>query len=267
LSGLVYTTVPSILLIILDINNAESFSKNYNSLLSPEGIELKQEAVAVAQVVYGRFMLTLSKDLPHKTYRSIVEEFAPGVDILFRDAWELYNKNPEFRSSLSIAILKGTVAKTMHGDNVAVVEKLVNFYRFLRTYDKQASQVVSVNLNSPSDRWLRRLDDKDHQDCFLYARGKMGKANLLRNHNDKCSVAFSLAIDATKVPTLLEASTGFPVITGGEHSTHLIDISKKAKAEIDDILNGGDKTFRKIKCATEVKMTVMSFQTAGLVSG
>jgi len=87
----------------LDINEAECFSSINDRLLSPEGIELKQEAIG--QVVYGKFMLTLSKDLPHKTYRTIGEESAPSVDTLFRDAEELYNKNPEFRSSLSVAIL------------------------------------------------------------------------------------------------------------------------------------------------------------------
>ena len=249
----------------LDINEAECFSSINDRLLSPEGIELKQEAIG--QVVYGKFMLTLSNDLPHKTYRSIGEESAPSVDTLFRDTEELYNKNPEFRSSLSVAILKGAVAKTIHGDNVAVEEKLVNFYRFLRTYDKQASQVLSANLNGPSERWLRRLDAKDRQDCFLdegengvLVRGRMDEAIARRNDNDKRSVAFSLAIDATKVPPLLEASTGFSAITGGEHPDHLIDISNKTKAEVDDILNGKDKTLGKIKCATEVKMTVMSFQ-------
>ena len=46
-------------------------------------------------------------------------------------------------------------------------EKLTNFYRFLNTYDKQATQVLSANLGGPSERWLRRLDAKDRDECYL----------------------------------------------------------------------------------------------------
>ena len=128
-------------------------------------MELKEEALA--QVVYGKFMSKLTEDLPFKTFKSIGEQSAPGVDTLFQDAAELYEKNPDFSSSLSVAILRGAVTKAKHGSNTQMEEKLTNFYRFLNTCDKQATQVLSANLGGPSEHWLRRLDAKDRDKCYL----------------------------------------------------------------------------------------------------
>ena len=89
------------------------------------------------------------------------------MDTLFQDAAELYEKRPDFSSSLSVAILRGAVTKAKHGSNTQMEEKLTNFYRFLNTYDKQATQVLSANLGGPSERWLRRLDAKDRDECYL----------------------------------------------------------------------------------------------------
>ena len=38
-----------------------------------------------------------------------------------------------------------------------------------------------------------------------------------RSNNGGAAVPFSLAIDATKVPQVLEASQGYKAIVGGEH--------------------------------------------------
>ena len=103
-------------------------------------------------------MAKLTEGLTFKTFKSIRGQSAPGVDILFQDAVELYEKNPDFSSSLSVAILRGAMTKA---------EKLTNFYRFRNTYDKQATQVLSANLGGPSERWLRRLDAKDRDECYL----------------------------------------------------------------------------------------------------
>jgi hypothetical protein len=73
-------------------------------------------------------------------------------------------------------------------------------------------------------------------------------------------VAFSLAIDATKVPRVIEASSGYKAIVGGEFPKHMISVAGKKKEEVELILEGKDQSYGKIVAASEVKVTVMSFQ-------
>ena len=51
-------------------------------------------------------------------------------------------------------------------------------------------------------------------------------------------ILFSLAIDATKVPQLLEMSQRYKSIIGGEYPHHMINIESKTKAEIKVLLEG-----------------------------
>jgi len=88
----------------------------------------------------------------------------------------------------------------------------------------------------------------------------MEAAILRRKTSDGTPVAFALAIDATKVPQVVETSLGYKAIIGGEHPNHLIDVSGKDKDAIKLILEGKDPIIGKIKAASEVKVTVMSFQ-------
>ena len=59
---------------------------------------------------------------------------------------------------------------------------------------------------------------------------------------------------------MLEVSGGYEAIVGGEYPNQLISITNKSKAEVKNILAGNDETIGKISCASEVKMTIMSFQ-------
>ena len=67
-------------------------------------------------------------------------------------------------------------------------------------------------------------------------------------------------MDATKVPTVLEALLGYQAIVGGVFPNHFIGIRGKKKDEVKAILDGKDKKYGKIEEATEVKITVVTFQ-------
>jgi hypothetical protein len=43
-----------------------------------------------------------------------------------------------------------------------------------------------------------------------------------------CTTSFSIAIDATKVPQLLEISTAFKAIMGGAHPHHMISTNNRS---------------------------------------
>ena len=72
---------------------------------------------------------------------------AHGVNTVFGEAAELSMTNPGFRSSLSIALLKANVAKHKHGRSAVQEDRIVNFYRFLMTFDNRAADVLSANLD------------------------------------------------------------------------------------------------------------------------
>ena len=55
----------------------------------------------------------------------------------------------------------------MHGKNAEMEEKAKNFLCVVRTYDKQAVQLLSANIGGPGERWMRRMDAGDRQPCIL----------------------------------------------------------------------------------------------------
>jgi len=80
-----------------------------------------------------------------------------------------------------------------------------------------------------------------------------------RSDNGGKSLAFSLAIDATKTPVLLEVAAGYRAVVGGEYPQHLIDIEGMSKQDVRKILDGASESGN-IPLASEVKVAIMSFQ-------
>ena len=129
------------------------------------------------------------------------------MDILFKNAKQLCKDNPKFKDSLIVALFRAAIAKNKNGHNAATEEKVVNFYRFINTYNPKLSQVVAGNLHGPSDRLIRRLNASGKDECIV-DNGKdlnkivnrMEAAISIRKKAFGKQVPFSLAIDATKVP-------------------------------------------------------------------
>ena len=79
-------------------------------------------------------------------------------------------------------------------------------------------------------------------------------------------VPFSLVIDATKLPQLLELSHRYKSTIGNEYPNHMIEMEGKTKCQINLLLDGisrkdiDNNILGKINNATEVKVIIMSFQ-------
>ena len=93
----------------IDYLDARNFAKVASNQLSPDGQALKDEAKAQSE--YCAYMANLTKSIPVKVYKPIAEGSVPGIYALFKDAAELCEKNPSFRSSLVFALLTGAVAR------------------------------------------------------------------------------------------------------------------------------------------------------------
>ena len=131
----------------------------------------------------------------------------------------------------------------------------------MRTYNTKAAEVLSTLLGGPGARWCKQLNAKEREGCILDS-GKDGEKVVERmtaaikrrsNANGKMP-SFSLAIDATKVVSVLEASSQYKCILGGAHPAHMIDIANMTKGEVRQILDGKSKEHGKVELATEIKV-------------
>ena len=244
-----------------DLDDAAKFTLVPDNHLGPAGIALKEEAAR--QVEYGKFMSQLDTHLVYKSYSKVGNDSVPGPKTLFNEAADLCEKNPKFQSSLIVALLKAAMAKEKTGSNAKTDEKVVNFYRFIKTYDPKAAAVLSANLGGPSMRWMQELNARDREECIL-ACGKDGEkvtermvAAIKRRSIGGVPGPFSLAIDATKLSPVIEASSGHIAIIGAVHPDELIDIKDKTKDEVRKILDGESEEYGNLEAATEVKVSTM----------
>jgi hypothetical protein len=182
-----------------DLIDAKRFAKSSEQQLTPAGMDLKIEAQG--QVDYGRYMASICNQLPPQSFKTIGENSAPGLDKFLGDVADCWKANPDFRSGLQVALVKAAIAKSKSGNKSKMGEKVLNFYRFLNTYDKKATQVLSANLGGPSDRYLKILNASERDSCIL-CNGKdttttdLGKridaAIIRRSNNEGDRVTFAI---------------------------------------------------------------------------
>ena len=242
-----------------DLDDASRFASVPDCNLGPAGLLLKKEAKS--QVVYGQYMTELNTRLENKPYQTIGNNSVPGIRTMFNEAADLCEKNPKFQSSLTVALFKAAMAKEKFGSNARTEEKVVNFYRFIQTYDPKAAAALSANLGGPSMRWMQELNARDRVECILEC-GKDGKkvtdrmvAAIKRRSMGGVPGPFSLAIDATKLSPVIEASYGYMAITGAEHPDELIDIKGMTKENVKNMLDGKSDEYGELVAATEVKVS------------
>ena len=148
--------------------------------------------------------------------------------------------------------------------------KLIDFYRCLRTIDKQSTAFVAANLGidcrGTSDRWLSELNKKDRSE-------NMFKCEVINTCNNiktmiesimtesKETITFSIAIDGTKVPKSLNINTAHECIMGCVYPNHPTCTTHLNKEEINKILNNKEeKELKQIDLASEVKVATTCFQ-------
>ena len=164
---------------------------------------------------------------------------------LFEKADQLYKENKSFRSNIVICLLKAIVAKQSSGHNNLVMEqKLVDFYRYLRTLGKQSCKFVTANLGlggkGISDRWLRELNRKDRGDNIFRCDKKSIYNNLKQLLLDIPTTTllktFAVSIDGSRCPKSININTAHKCIFGRSFPNHIISTQNLSKEEINNIL-------------------------------
>ena len=113
---------------------------------------------------------------------------------------------------------------------------------------------------------MKKLNAREREDTILVSGNCNEKvvarmeADIDRRRNpDGTRPTFSLAIDSTKVSSVLEVSHGHNAIFGGELPSHIIDISGNTKEGVRDILDGKSDEYGKVNLATEIKVCSICF--------
>ena len=121
----------------------------------------------MAQIDYYEYAVKTEQALKNKKYKLSIDNSAQGMSNLFASAEQLCRDNPDMWSNIVIMMLKGVVAKQLHGKNAQTNEECVNFIRYLHTISPKAAEVVSANIGGISKRWLRELNARDRKDCII----------------------------------------------------------------------------------------------------
>ena len=78
----------------------------------------------------------------------------PGLDTFLGQVADAFKNNPKFSDSLIVALVKAAATNVLHGSNATTEEKVLDFHRYLQTYNPAAAQILSADLSVPSTRWL-----------------------------------------------------------------------------------------------------------------
>jgi hypothetical protein len=111
---------------------------------------------------------------------------------------------------------------------------------------------------------MRALNERERVACVYECQQSDMQKQMLDAINKRLvakqtttTTSFSIAIDATKVPQLLDISTTFKAIMGGAHPHHMISTIDLDSSTIKNILDRGEMAIDK---ASEVKVAFMVFQ-------
>ncbi len=256
----------------IDTKDAKCFLHCSDSSFNEKGKAFKKENAA--QVEYAKRMSMPAKSLPTGSINIVTPKSVPSPKSFFLIAHESYLNNPMFNKSILTAMMHSMVTQMTNPTKSPKMEpRALNFFCYLATVSPQAAEIVGANLGlAPSKRWMQILNARERVACVYECQPSDMLKHMLNAVNKRLPtnvigiVSFSIAIDATKVPQVLEISTAFKAIMGGAHPYHLISTidldstSIKHILDCETIFNQADNSTIKIDKASEVKVAFMVFQ-------
>ena len=250
-----------------DVDDAKCFrNKNQATMdrFTKDGDLLFEEAEA--QYSYAKRMSRLSKNLPSTAFSIQAEGDIPSVPKFFKQAAHLYATQPNFQTSILMSMLEGTVEQWVtRRNNTKIKGRVMSFHRYINSICPEAARAVAANLGrAPSERWMKALNAQERQpcvyDCEVEDMKKAMSVAISMRRTEKVPMIFSFAIDATKVPEVLEVSTSHRSIMGGAYPKHKLSTDDMSAKDIKDTLDQKIGCPIKVDKASEVKVAFMVFQ-------
>ena len=112
-------------------------------------------------------------------------------------------------------------AESPKGSNAKTDVIVLIFIILIGTYYNKLAQVVSANIGGPGNWWVRKMNDRERNDCIIERVEENKKvaqrmeAAIEQKNMQGGKETFTLAIDAKKVAQVLEVSHAHGAIIGG----------------------------------------------------
>ena len=138
-----------------------------------------------------------------------------------------YGQNPNLRDSLAVQLLHVYMARTGSNTKSRLPLDVVNFYHILNFKCPEAFRFVAGNLLGPVTSHLRKLRNEEkppcilkHEDDDVTLRLKSVLSKIMPEQTDM-PIIFSLAIDATKIASVVSILQRYGFMVGGAAPEHI----------------------------------------------
>ena len=154
----------------------------------------------------------------------------------------MYNKNPQFKDLLLVALMHVFMSKINGQSNPTLPPKALNFYIARESLSRKTFDLVYGDLLGPALRSVQIFNTKIRGSTIIECDStttkeqvktsiKIIRDDFIKSTFDKDTVIeFSLGFDGTKVLSILQVEHANKVVVGGVSSSHFIDISGKIDA-------------------------------------
>lgn len=252
------------------IADLPSAQKTIKSVLKIPSARLNDQGKSIRLLLCG-----LQKVMKSFTDKKVIHQ-----DSFVRDFVAFWDENPKFRESLVVQLLEINIKRLSGHRNCPIPTRLLDFFCLLYSYDRKTASIFSSNFCGPNLRTIVRKAKHDSSiascENFLMRDTRSIKRiiteHIIRLFPAKPSagnirVAFSVAIDATKVAKLLQICLKHNAVLGGAYPHHFINtiVSDDENDDQGSIVEKLKQILQdtSIVKADEVKVAVLTFQNSG----
>jgi hypothetical protein len=237
-----------------------NFAKTPQGDLNPLGQQLMNQVEAHVQ--YYKNAKRRSESMMESTV-----DHMESPDKFLAGFLEMYSKHKEkFSMSLLHGLIEAAIAKMSGYANPEFAVKVINFYSVLEASGRKGFNIASANLFGPSLRTIQRHSRRlrgsaEQSPAFLtdrkdHVKDRLRKFISLTMTDASMKPTFSIAIDATKVPPVLQYSRKYGAIIGECAPKQMVCVlDGVSPEELKKLLDPKGK-----QLASEVKVAVLTLQ-------
>ena len=141
-----------------DFTHLSKFANTKKAFLNDSGILLLKRVKI--QMEYHKECILIAKKM------NMDSELVQGVDPFIASFMQAF-KNPIFKDSLTVGLVRAAVAKFEGQKNPQYAAKVLGWFSMLESSSRKTFEVASANLIGPSLRHMQKLNAKNRIECIL----------------------------------------------------------------------------------------------------
>jgi hypothetical protein len=240
-----------------DIKDLADFCKTSAKHFSAEGRVLKERVTHAAD--FGRAQEKMQNAIS-TTASTEVSGFLPFL----HQFAETYKTNKAFRGSLMVQLVQGYLSRVDNPTSPLPL-MVMNFYMSMTIQNTQAARFAAANLKGPVIRSIQRRKAKNrttpivlHEKEHILERLKCIVEDYDCAKEGSLPLVISIALDATKVPMIIQLSQSYQIFVGTAWPDHIHQKPETAEdLERFMFLKDTDPKFKK---AGEIKVALVAIQ-------